>query len=230
MWKDFKWNVDVTNMKILFEALNAEAGHRENTERRYENLEELLQRTSNSENEGKWAKYNRKALTESWKPENESLKRGRMLLAWKEATHQADFALKNPLVTLFGEKIVCVEENKNLFIHHAKISKERSKISYRSGTFMFERYKKEMGKVSGIIHEVKWFYLFFWTKLSILESAWKFLSMNFILPVHSLLHYFSITLERTKFSKTAKSPSEHSSSSIARQHRRLTETTILKRL
>lgn len=66
-------------MKILFEALNAEASHRENTERRYENLEELLQRTSNSENEGKWAKYNRKALTESWKAENESLKRGRML-------------------------------------------------------------------------------------------------------------------------------------------------------
>lgn len=127
----------------------------------------------------------------------------------KRSNTPGRFCFEESVSDLVQGKMVCVEENKNLFIHHAKISKKRSKISYRSGTFMFERYKKEMGKVSGSIHEVKRFYLFFWTMLSILESAWKFLSMNFILPVHSLLHYFSITLERTKFSKTAKSPSEH---------------------
>lgn len=75
--------------------------------------------------------------------------------------------------------------------------------------FMFERCRKEIGKLSGNIHEVKRFYFFFWTMPSILESAWKFPSMNFIVPVNPLLYYFSTTLERTKFSKTAKSASEH---------------------
>lgn len=101
-------------MKILFEALNAEASHREHTARRDENLEELLQRrlNSNSENEGKCVKNSRKALTEPWKPKSKSLKRERIPLIQKGAADQADFALKNLLVTLFRENLIVVKRER----------------------------------------------------------------------------------------------------------------------
>lgn len=165
--------------------------------------------TSNSEKEGKCAKNNRKAFSEPWKPKNESLKRERILLVPKKSNRPGRFCLEESVTDLIQGKYNCDEERKNLAIHHAKIRKKWSKIKYRSGMFVFERCRKKMGKVSESIHEVKRFYLFFWTMLSILESAWKFPSMNFCLLVNLLLYNFSVTLERTKSSKTAKSPSEH---------------------
>lgn len=43
---------------------------------------------------------------------NESLKRGRILLVQREATDQADFALKNWLLTLFRGNVIVVKRER----------------------------------------------------------------------------------------------------------------------
>lgn len=70
--------------------------------------------TSNSESEGKCRKNNRKTLIEPWKLQNErkwegERERERILLVQIEA---ADRALKNQLVTFFGENLTVVNRQR----------------------------------------------------------------------------------------------------------------------
>lgn len=71
--------------------------------------------TSNSESEGKCGKNNRKALIEPWKLENErkwEREGERILFVQIEAADQAYRALKNQLVTLFGENLTVVNRER----------------------------------------------------------------------------------------------------------------------
>lgn len=97
----------------------------------------------------------------------------------KKSNRPGTFYLKESAADLIQGNSGCGEERKNLTIQYAKISKKRMKIMYRSPMYMLEKCRKEMGKVFGSIHEVKRFYLFFWTMPSIFENAWKFLSILF---------------------------------------------------
>lgn len=73
----------------------------------------LLQRTSNSENEGKCVKNNRKALTESWKLKNENLRRENAA-CMKRSNTPGRLCFEESVSDLVQGKIVRVEENKNL--------------------------------------------------------------------------------------------------------------------
>lgn len=108
--------------------------------------------------------------TQEWK-----FKKRENTACTKRRNRSGRFCLEESVSDLIQGKIDCGDERKNLTIDHAKISKKRSKINYRSGIFMFERCRKEMENVSGSIDDIKRFIL-----LDKAKYTWKCMEV----PIH----------------------------------------------